>query len=221
MTSKVVAVIPARNEAKTIAEVVRDTRKRVDEVIVVDDGSSDATKAEAEKAGARVFRNMVNMGKGFAMRLGVEQALARGAETVACLDADGQHNPADIPAMVKLLEGGRLDVIIGGRPLDEAMPLIMRLGNFGIWLVSWLLFGIQVKDTQSGFRVFKAARFPDLKWEANGYEVESEMLVRMARKGLKAQEYPIKTLYRDKYKGTNVADGLRIGLNLVGWKLFG
>ncbi len=221
MNLTVIAVIPAHNEAATIAEVVKDTRKQVDEVIVVDDGSSDSTKAEAEKAGARVFRNLVNMGKGFAMRLGVKQAIARGADIVVCLDADGQHNPKDIPAMVNMLEEERLDVVIGGRPLDQAMPPIMRLGNFGIWLVSWLLFGIQIKDTQSGFRVFKAARFPDLKWEANGYEVESEMLVRMARKGLKAGEYPIKTLYRDKYKGTNVADGLRIGMNLLWWKLLG
>ncbi len=216
-----IAVIPARNEAKTIAEVVRDTKKFVNEVIVVDDGSQDATKAEAGKAGARVLRNLVNMGKGFALRLGVEQAIARGADQVVCLDADGQHNPADIPAMAEMLNKQGLDVVIGSRPLDKAMPPIMRLGNFGIWLVSWLLFGIQVKDTQSGYRLMRAGAYPALRWESNGYEVESEMLVRMARSGLKAGEYPIKTLYRDKYKGTNVADGLRIGMNLVWWKLLG
>ncbi|MBS3063626.1 MAG: glycosyltransferase family 2 protein [Candidatus Diapherotrites archaeon] len=218
---KLVAVIPAHNEAQTIAGVVKAAQKFVDLVLVVDDGSTDATKAEAERAGARVYRSLVNMGKGFALRLGVEQAVQAGAEIVACLDADGQHNPVDIPGMVKMLENEKLDLVVGSRPLDEAMPPIMRLGNLGIYWLTLALYGIRVRDTQSGFRVFKASRFPSLKWEANGYEVESEMLCRMARNGLKCKEYPIKTLYRDKYKGTNVADGLRIGLNLVWWKLFG
>lgn len=215
----IVAVIPAFNEENHIEEVVKDTKKYADSVIVVDDGSIDKTMQRAKEAGATVLENAVNMGKGFTLRVGVKKALGDGADIVVCLDADGQHDPHDIPRLVKSLEKEKLDIVFGSRTIDWTMPLVKRLGNLIIFNVSRILFGSRIYDTQSGFKVFRRGVYEKIAWNSNGYAVDSEIIKNVAKHQLEYKEMPIETLYSNAYKGTSVFDGIRIVLQMLKWKL--
>lgn len=208
-------VIPGRNEAARIGAVldalppslpgVREVR-----ALVVDDGSDDATAAVARAHGARVLRHVINMGKGAALRTGCEAALATGCELVAVMDADGQHLPSDLPRVVAPLVAGRADLVVTYRQLGGDMPPVMRAGNWGLSSAFRVMFGHRFQDTQCGYRAFTAAAFPRLAWRATDYSVESEMLIHAARRRLRVVEVPIATVYHDRFKGTTVADGIRI-----------
>lgn len=218
---KVFAVIPAYNEAGRIAAVVKETKKYVKAVVVVDDGSRDRTSEKAQAHGAEVLRNIVNMGKGAALRTGTRYAISKGAEIVVLLDGDGQHSPKDIPKMVEILKKKKLDLVFGSRALDSNMPFVKRTGNFAIYTASRILFGTKVKDTQSGFKVFWKKTVSKIMWRNNGYAMDSEVVVRAAQNRLKTEEIAIKTLYTDSYKGTSVMDGIKIVLTMIVWRIFG
>ena len=119
----ITAVIPAYNEEKTIAQVVEGARKHVSEVIVIDDGSADDTARRAIAAGAKVIRIPRNGGKGNALGIGLMTAALNGSNVVVCLDSDGQHNPEEIPTVVKPILDGRADMVIGSRFLDPHSSL--------------------------------------------------------------------------------------------------
>lgn len=221
MESKVFAVMPAFNEENTIREIAARANKFVDAVLVVDDGSSDGTFEEAKKAKAIVLRNIVNMGKGFSVRLGCKKALQLGAKRIVLIDSDGQHNPEDIPKMLGFLESGEAEIVFGSRPLDKNMPFIKRFGNNVINFSCRMLFGASLEDTQSGFKAFNAEVLQKIIWKSNGYSVESEIFVNAAKKRLRYREIKIKTVYSDAYKGTSIIDGVKIVLNMFWWKVFG
>ncbi len=210
-------VMPAYNEEKGVSEVVREAKKHGN-VFVVDDSSSDSTAEKAEKAGASVLRQVVNQGAGFSTRTGVEAALKEGADIIVTIDADGQHNPKKIPVLVSELEGDS-DVVIGSRDFSE-MPLTKRLGNSFIYLASKLLFGVDIVDTQSGFKAFKKDVWDDLKWHSSHYVFCSEIVKNIGINKLSYKELPIETVYEDKYKGTTVFDGLKIVLKMFWWKIW-
>ncbi len=214
---RAVAIIPARNEAATIAELIPQIRRHVDSVIVVDDGSTDATSLRASKAGATVTRHLVNLGKGAALKTGCDLALQLGATHIIVMDADGQHKPGDIPHFISALE--RHEVVMGYRTFSGKMPIIFRLGNQLIELASVVLFGLHVRDTQCGFRAFRATAYPKLRWKSVDYSVESEMIARVSKRRLSYTQIPIETIYGDKYKGTTVVDGIKIVLNMIRWKV--
>lgn len=215
---KTVAVIPAHNEGDSIAGVVERTREFVDSVVVVDDGSLDDTFVRAGDADV-VLRHAVNMRKGFALGTGVEAALGEGADVVVLLDGDNQHDPGDIPRFIDILREENLDIIFGSRQLNGDMPSILRFGNWWLTTSTRFLFGINILDTQSGFRVFRREAYEKLRWSSHDYGVESEMIANTAKHNLRYREIPIKTVYHGSYRGTTVLDGLRIFLGMLWWRI--
>ena len=191
--ARVVAVIPAYNEEGRIGDVVRRAKRFVDQVIVVDDGSSDETAREARDAGARVVAHPVNMGKWAALKTGVREALSEGADVVVTLDADGQHLPEEIPKLISALEDA--DVAAGFRS-REGMPIVRRLSNFITTGILRVLFGVRIRDSQCGFRAYRreAAELL-LRVEGSGYEGETESLVLLARAGMRLRDVPVSTIY--------------------------
>ncbi len=215
---KVVAVIPAHNEEGSIAQVVEDAKQYVDSVVVVDDGSRDSTFVNAGAADV-VLRHSINMHKGFSLVTGIEAALREGAEVIVTLDADNQHDPADIPRFLDALRNEDLDIVFGSRQLNADMPFILRAGNWWLTTSTRLLFGIHIGDTQSGFRVFTRDAYKKLKWGSHDYRAEAEMIANAARHGLAHKELSIETVYHGNYKGTTVVDGLRIFLSMLWWRI--
>ncbi|MBX7080138.1 MAG: glycosyltransferase family 2 protein [Nannocystaceae bacterium] len=206
------AVIPARNEVVAIAAVVRGCRAHVDEVIVVDDASSDGTGAAARDAGASVIRSDVPLGKGAALRRGARAA--RG-EVVVFLDGDGQDAPDDIPRLLAALADGA-DLVIGSRFLGQfergAITPIDRAGNRALsWLFS-RLFRVRLTDTQAGFRATRRALLQRLPLSARRYDIETELLARALQAGATVVEVPVRRCARTGGKTGlhRVADGLRI-----------
>jgi glycosyltransferase involved in cell wall biosynthesis len=216
----VAAVIPARNESKHIAEVVSKARQYVDYVIVVDDGSRDNTFGLAKSVGGNVIavQHTVNLGKGAALKTGCEAASRLQADVIVCMDADNQHKPEMIPQFVQTLTDRKVDIIFGMRQFNRHMPMMMLIGNHALSKVVNWFFHVVVHDTQSGFRAFTREAFYKLQWESDGYEAETEMIVRMSEQRLKYSELEIDTIYHDDYKGTTVLDGIRIFLYILRWK---
>ena len=214
---KTVAVIPAHNEEGSIAEVVEETKKYVDSVVVVDDGSHDNTFLEAGNADV-TLRHVVNMSKGLALLTGIEAALREDADIIVTIDGDNQHDPEDIPRFVNILQEEKLDILFGSRQLNGSMPHILRFGNWWLTTSTRLLFGINILDTQSGFKVFTREAYNKLKWSSHDYRAESEMIANTAKHGLKYKEIPIETVYHGSYKGTTVLDGFRIFLSMLWWR---
>jgi len=210
-------IIPANNEEKNIAEVVKKSKRFSENVVVVDDGSDDKTSDIAKKKGAVVLKHIVNLGKGAALKTGCDYALKQGAENIVVLDADGQHDPKEIPKFVKALNNA--DIVFGYRRLNRNMPFILRFGNWFIFFVTKLLFGLKIADTQCGYRAFNADAYKKIKWNSTDYSMESEMIANAGKTHLKYSQIPIETIYSDKYKGTTIFDGIRIVLNMVWWRL--
>ncbi len=212
------AIIPAHNEEKTIAEVITKARQHIQQVIVVDDGSSDSTAERAAQAGAKVLQHKVNLGKGAALKTGCDYALSQGAQRLVVLDADGQHDPHEIPHFLAALD--RHDLAFGYRKIPDSMPGVMRLGNNIINRILHLAYGVIIKDSQCGYRAFTAAAYPKIRWETTDYYVETEMILRVGKQGLKHTLIPIETIYADEYKGTTVLDGVKIVAKMIGGKLW-
>jgi glycosyltransferase involved in cell wall biosynthesis len=216
---KTFAIIPAYNESKHIRQTAKDVSKFVDEVIVVDDGSRDKTADEAKKAKVRVLRLIVNMGKGVAMKTGIEYAISNKATEIILIDADGQHDASEIPKLLKLLRKNNTDAVLGVRQLPKTSPILFKLGNWGLNKLFFIMFGSKIDDTQNGFRAFHAKIYPIIKWNSPRYFVETEMIINIVKNKLKYVEVPITTYYHDKYKGTTVLTGLRYFINMIEVKL--
>ena len=206
-----VVVIPAYNEEKKIGEVVREAKKFVDLVIVVDDGSGDKTAEIASKEGAKVYKLSRNMGKGYAMRFGAKKALEKGADIVIFMDGDGQHRAEDLPRFIEALE--RADAAFGQRKAD-GMPLLRRFGNWGIKLIFRLLFGREPGDMLCGFKAFRREALEKVWWESNDYFVESEITAKACLRGIKVERIEIPSIYGKRRKGMGIIDGLKVGIKL-------
>lgn len=190
----VIAVIPAYQAAATLARVVRQTAEHLP-VLVVDDGSTDETAAVAASAGAQVFRQVPNQGKGAALRRGFREALAQGAEAVLTLDADGQHDPSRAPAFLEAWRRGGAPLIIGRRDFSR-MPPSRRIANeLGTRVFSWAV-GRHIEDNQSGYRLIARPLLPHLlESREAGFEFEVEMITDAIRAGLAIDWVPIPTIY--------------------------
>lgn len=215
---KMAAIIPAYNESSTIEAVIRKVQEHVSTVVVVDDGSHDATASLAQHQGAMVLRHSVNLGKGAALKTGCDYAFQQGFDRIVVMDADGQHNPKEIPAFLSLLQNH--DIVFGCRRIPDSMPLIFRVGNTAINTVLRLLYGLAIEDSQCGYRAWRMSVYPLLRWEALNYYVETEMIIKAGKKKLRAAQLPIQTIYSDTYKGTTVVDGVLIVAKMVTWRLF-
>jgi glycosyltransferase involved in cell wall biosynthesis len=192
--SSLLALIPAYQEGPRIAAVVERARTFLP-VVVVDDGSSDDTAARAEAAGALVLRQVPNAGKGAALRAGFRHALAADAPAVVTLDADGQHDPAEIPRFLAAFEAGRPELVIGRRNF-RTMPPVRRLSNTLGGMVFSAAVGRRVADNQSGYRLIgRRLMTALLDSRETGFEFEVEMIARCIALGLPIAEVPIRTIY--------------------------
>jgi glycosyltransferase involved in cell wall biosynthesis len=190
----IVAVVPAYQEGPRIAVVVSAARRHLP-VIVVDDGSTDDTAAQAEAAGATVLRQDPNLGKGAALRAGFRHALELGAEAAVTLDADGQHDPDEIPAFLTAYGASRPALVVGRRDF-AAMPPVRRLSNTLGGLLISAAVGRPVPDNQSGFRLIDATLMTALlESREAGFEFEVEMIARCIALGLPISWVPIRTIY--------------------------
>ncbi|MES1254125.1 MAG: glycosyltransferase family 2 protein [Acidobacteriota bacterium] len=189
------AVIAAFNEAPHIAAVVAGTRRWVPDVIVVDDGSTDDTAARAREAGATVLQHAHNMGKGRAIRTGLSHVLALPCSHVLFIDGDLQHDPGEIPALIAAIERGAGDFVIGEREfVRETMPRSRYYTNIiGSRLLSGFI-GADVMDSQSGFRLVRSDCLRRITLTATGYEIETEMLIKLVRAGAHLDRVSIRRL---------------------------
>lgn len=215
---KYVVVIPAHNEASRIGKILRKLKECTLSVIVVDDGSVDNTDIVLKKSKEILsIRHKINLGKGAAMKTGCDLAFKNGADAVIFMDADGQHNVADIDKFIKALDRG-YDVMFGSRNLSYGVPFVRYLGNkFGSVVIS-LLFGIYISDLLCGFRAITKGAYKRIKWESNRYGVETEMTIRTAKEKLRYCEVPVETIYLDGVKGVTLFDAVNIFLDVVRWK---
>jgi glycosyltransferase involved in cell wall biosynthesis len=190
------ALIPAFNEVPYIADVVKGAKPHVEKVVVIDDGSRDGTGQVAQAAGAICLRSPSNCGKASALRIGIDFARARNFTHVLTLDGDGQHLPEDIPGMLRVAEETGADLVIGARPFDRAfMPRSRYYSNtIGSRLASSLV-GREIRDSQSGFRLFRLDKLNGTKLRSRYYELEMEMLIKMARSGCSIAHAPVRMVY--------------------------
>ena len=189
------AVIPCLNEAGTIGAVVGEALRHVKRVWVVDDGSSDRTKVEAERAGATVIRHELNLGKGASLRDGLAAARGAGFEFAAVLDGDGQHDAGEIPKLIGTAISNGADLVIGNRMQSCAAMTATRW-----WVNRWMSarlgrrIGMETPDSQCGFRLVRLEAWAKLELRQNRFETESEMLVAFARARFKVEFVPVKCL---------------------------
>jgi glycosyltransferase involved in cell wall biosynthesis len=190
----ILALIPAYEEGPRIARVVAAAAAHLP-VLVVDDGSTDGTAAQAEAAGAAVVRQHPNQGKGQALRLGFRRAIESDARAVVTLDADGQHDPAEIPAFLAAFERSAADLVVGRRDFRR-MPPLRRLSNeLGGRAMSWAV-GRRIPDNQSGYRLVSRRLMERLlDSRESGFEFEVEMLTTAIRAGYAIEWVPIRTIY--------------------------
>jgi glycosyltransferase involved in cell wall biosynthesis len=223
-TQRVALVIPAYNEEGMIEHVITELQtafKKTSyayEIVVIDDGSQDATAQKAEQAGAHVIRHILNTGSGGATATGLSYAEQHSFDIAVTLDADGQHGADDVVKGVKTIENSKSDLLIGSRLIDKrGMSKVKIIGNKGLSFITWMLFGISVTDSQSGLRVFTRKSLTSLRWKTSGYEFCSEMLWRAKQQHLRISEYPIKAIYTDysQAKGQNNWNGFNIVKSLL------
>jgi glycosyltransferase involved in cell wall biosynthesis len=190
----IVALIPAYQEADRVGPVVEAASRHL-AVVVVDDGSRDDTADVARAAGATVLRQFPNQGKGAALRMGFRHALDTGREAVVTLDADGQHDPAEIPSFLAAWQATSAPLVIGARTFGE-MPFIRRLANeMGTRTFSWAV-GRHITDNQSGYRLIAAPLMRRLlDSRETGFEFEVEMITTAIRAGMAIEWVPIRTIY--------------------------
>lgn len=190
------ALIPCFNEARAIARVVSGVREHLATVLVVDDGSSDATAREAESAGAIVLCQPRNLGKGAALKAGFAWAAEHGFRAALTLDGDGQHDTTEIPLFLDEFDNGRCDIVVGNRMTDLApMPPLRRWTNrFTSWALSRMARQ-KIHDSQCGFRLISIETWKAVRLETRRYELESEILIRACRRGARLGQVKVRTIY--------------------------
>jgi polyprenyl-phospho-N-acetylgalactosaminyl synthase len=215
-------VLPAFNEAAIIGNVLQELFPMVpkDQIIVIDDGSTDGTGIVSDRMGVLTLRHLINCGQGAALVTGFQVALGLGADVIVSFDADGQHRAADIPELVAPILGGEADVVLGSRFLghkpegmENTRYLVLKLGAVFTHVVS----GINVSDPHNGFRAFSryAARTIQIKQDRMAHA--SEILHEIARHRLVYVERPVKVRYTEYSlaKGQRSTAALRIGIKFL------
>lgn len=211
--------IPAFNEENSIARVVMEAQKFADAVIVCDDGSTDLTAEIAERLGADIVQHERNSGYGAAIRSLFERACEFGADILVTLDADGQHNPAEIPNVVKPIMAGKADVVIGSRFVDvnkaKEMPLYRQVGAK---LITKMVNGSAkngVSDAQSGFRAYNREAIKRLNLVEVGMGASAEILLKATKQALRIYEVPSSCKYKNGKTSTSTENPLTHGVGVV------
>tara|TARA_E500000081_G_C6138756_1_gene358686 strand:+ start:1128 stop:2060 length:933 start_codon:yes stop_codon:yes gene_type:complete len=218
---RIIAGLPMYNEEETIGTIVTKVLDYVDEVVCVDDGSSDSSARIAESCGAIVHRHRVNRGYGGALKSLFAKAREMNADALIILDSDGQHEPSDIPKLLKPILDGEAEFVIGSRFVagggSEDMPAYRRLGIKVITAASNLSSDLEIQDTQSGFRAFSKLAIERLRFDSEGMELSLEMLEDAHEKDLTIQEIPTVIRY-DVPKGSNFT-ALSHGFTVLAWAM--
>jgi len=192
---KIIVAMPAYNEGRYIGSVILKARQYADEVIVVDDGSSDDTVKVARLAGATVVQHKENQGYGAAIQSILAQARARNPDILVLLDADSQHDPAEISLLTKAISDG-YDLAVGSRKLRrDDIPAYRQMGQKVISYFTRILSGSKLADTESGFRAFSRKAISVLEPKEKGMAVSAETISLATAKGLKIAEVPISAIY--------------------------
>ena len=218
---KVCIIIPAYNEAPVIKNVIKKSKKIFSEakkeysidVVLINDGSRDDTLEQAKKGGAIVIDHILNSGAGGATLTGLAYARQNNYDIAATMDADGQHDPEDVLAGIKKISTSNIDLLIGSRLINsDGMSKTKILGNKGLSFITYVLFGTNVTDSQSGLRIYSRKAIDNLDWKSTGYEFCSEMIWRTKQSGMNIAEYPIKAIYTDysRSKGQNNWNAINI-----------
>jgi glycosyltransferase involved in cell wall biosynthesis len=210
--TKLVAVVPAHNEERFIGSVVIKLKNYADEVIVIDDGSTDMTASIASAAGAIVERHGNNLGKGIALNTGFKKARQLEADIVVTIDADGQHSPEELDMVVAPLKAGEADIVVGSRYLEPRsdVPKHRIWGHKVFNFLTNLTSGLPVTDSQSGYRAFSAKALTAISFYSYGFSVESEMQFIANENDLRLIEVPITIRYSDKPKRSVVKQGMGV-----------
>jgi glycosyltransferase involved in cell wall biosynthesis len=215
----IIVVLPAYNEEIAIGSVILRSRQYADKVLVIDDGSSDRTSELAILAGAEVIRHPKNMGKGRSLQTGFEAAVRDGASIIVTMDSDGQHDPGDIPNVVAPILAGEADIVNGSRYMngkEKNTPFYRRIGQNVLDKATNINSGLQISDTQSGFRAFASNTLPVFRFKSNGMAIESEMLLDASNAGLKVKEVDIGVRYDVDCSTENpVTHGLSVLINVL------
>jgi len=218
-------VIPVYNENRVIQDVLWEIQKSgYPNIIVVDDGSRDQTYDQASQIeGVIVLKHCINRGKGAAVKTGIEAAKILNADIIVTMDGDGQHNPQDIENLVKPIQYGGIDVVLGTRLKNpKGMPLHKIAQNKLANLLTWFLFGLWVTDSQSGFRAYSRHAAEVINTRGDRYEYDSEVLREIYIYKLKFKEVPIQVRYTgysmSKTHKQNLSNGI-ITLYKMFWKL--
>ncbi len=195
MQNKIVLIVPFFNESETIAEVCGKASEFVDLIIAVDDGSNDGGSLKIENLRkVKIVKHQNNRGKGAALKTGFGQALKEDAKIAITIDADLQHDVSFLPKFIEKIK--EFDVVIGNRMRNiKRMPLHRKVSNF---LTSGLISiktGVRISDSQCGYRAFKTERLREILPQRNGFEAESEMIIKAAKLGLKFGYVDIPTIY--------------------------
>ena len=225
VTERFAVVIPALNAGKTVGDVVRGCLEQLPDVVVVDDGSTDATSAAATAAGALVLRHPRRRGKGGAMKSGFAWALAHGFDGVIGVDADGQHLPSEIPKLLRCRNKTGAEMVIGGRAhlFAQMLPRRRRANRFSTWAIA-LFSGTPITDSQCGFRLYTAELLRRFPLRAEGFDMDSEIIVRAGMAGLKIAMTPIEMGFVDGLATSHyrpVNDTLRIAMTVLRVRFFG
>lgn len=221
---RVCLVIPAYNEARVIKKVVEGasrTFRKSDydfEIVVIDDKSTDTTVLVSQRAGVTVISHILNQGAGGATSTGLRYAEKNNFDYAITMDGDGQHDPQDALNCVNQAIATQSDLLIGSRLINtQGMSRVKILGNRGLTLITWVLFGVNVTDSQSGMRVFSKNALDLLEWKSTGYEFCSEMIWRAKQAKLNISEHPIRAIYTEYSigKGQNNWNAINIIKSLV------
>jgi glycosyltransferase involved in cell wall biosynthesis len=209
---KTAAIIPAYHQEQHISDVVRRTRRQLDHVLVVDDGSSDNTARCAREAGAEVIVHSQNRGKGEAIKTGLRHWLDRQFIHVIILDADGQHLPEEIDRFIAALaQAGDRSLFLGNRMNNlTGMPFVRRVVNRYMSNRISRICRQEIPDTQCGFRMLDRQLIPELLEGGTRFDYETEMLIIASRKGYRIESVPITTVYSDEVSSIHPArDAIR------------
>jgi len=194
---KTAVLIPAYNEEKGIVQLIEEIIKFVPDVIVVDDGSVDATADAVAGTGAFLLKRPKNQGKGAALKTGFDYILSKDFDSVLIMDADGQHAPADIPLFFEKFRRTNADLIVGNRMEKITnMPLIRRLTNKSMSFILSFITRQRIPDSQCGYRLIKRKVLEAVSLDSSKYEIESELLLEASKTGFKIDSVPVKTIYR-------------------------
>jgi len=215
---KIFVIIPGYNEELYLDRVLAKVNKYTNSVIFVDDGSTDGSAKIAKKYTKHVLEHQINLGKGAAMLTGAEYAFRKlKADAIIFMDSDDQHDPAHLPEFEKRLR--KKHIVFGVRNLGPDMPMARFLGNKMASVLLNLMFGAYIADIPSGYKGMSRKAFYALKWKSSGYEVETEIAVRVAQQKIKFDSIAIRSIYHDRDKGFSLLDTPHIVRLLIQWRL--